>query len=355
MTIRDTILAFKTALLGKPAFQRMALANPILRPIARRRARALFDLSAGFLHAQTLNAFVALDLGTLLQSGPLSVGALATACDLPAEGARCLVVAAEGLGLVARRSDGRVVLGETGAELMANPGAIAMARHHAILYRDLADPLAILRAPGGGQLAGFWAYGNAEAAQQYSELMAASQPLVAAQALHSYPFRRHRVVLDVGGGEGAFLEAVGAAHPALTRRLFDLPPVAARARQRLGSEVAVFEGSFLSDPLPHGADLVSLVRILHDHDDAPALGILERCHAALPPGGRLLIVEPLAGTSGAETVGTYFSLYLKAMGSGRPRTAGEYRAMLRETGFDDVREHRVALPMIARVLSARRS
>jgi demethylspheroidene O-methyltransferase len=354
VSIRDALLAFKTALIARPGFQRAAIANPFLRPIARRRARALFDLSAGFIHAQTVNAFVALDMGTRLAEGPQTLDDLARACGLPAEGARCLVVAAEGLGLVARLSDGRVALGETGAALLANPGAIAMARHHAILYRDLADPVALLKAGEGGALANFWAYGDGTAAAAYSELMAASQPLVAAQALHAYPFRRHRRLLDVGGGEGAFLEAVGAAHPGLNLSLFDLPPVAARARNRLGSRAEVHEGSFLEDPLPGGADLLSLVRILHDHDDAPAARILGRCHAALPAGGRLLIVEPLAGTPGAESVGTYFSLYLKAMGSGRPRTAREYGAMLEAAGFAEVREHRVALPMIARVLSARR-
>jgi demethylspheroidene O-methyltransferase len=62
--------------------------------------------------------------------------------------------------------------------------------------------------------------------------MAASQPMVAGQVIDSYPFARHRRLLDVGGGEGAFLSAVGARVPGLELGLFDLPAVGERARSR---------------------------------------------------------------------------------------------------------------------------
>ena len=70
---------------------------------------------------------------------------------------------------------------------------------------------------------------------------------------------------DVGGGTGAFLCAVGAAHPALRLDLFDLPAVMAGAAARLGqaglgARVTLHEGSFRDDPLPRGADAITLVR-----------------------------------------------------------------------------------------------
>ena len=71
---------------------------------------------------------------------------------------------------------------------------------------------------------------------------------------------------------------------------------------------------------PKGADLVSLVRIAHDLDDADLDALLAKVWAVLPPGGILLLAEPMAGTVGAERVGAYFAMYLMAMGSGRPRT-----------------------------------
>jgi demethylspheroidene O-methyltransferase len=182
--------------------------------------------------------------------------------------------------------------------------------------------------------------------------MAASQPLVADLVLDAYPFTRHRRLLDVGGGEGAFLRAAARRVPALERGLFDLPAVVDRAAaQRVPA--TCHRGDFLRDDLPGGYDLVTLVRILHDHDDAPALALLRRVRAALPPGGRLMIAEPMAGTRGAEAMGdAYFGFYLLAMGSGRPRTAEEIRAMLTLAGFGKVTERSTAMPLSVRVIVA---
>jgi demethylspheroidene O-methyltransferase len=93
--------------------------------------------------------------------------------------------------------------------------------------------------------------------------------------------------------------------------------------------------------------------VLHDHDDAPAASLLARVRDALPTGGRLLIVEPMAGTRGAEPAGhAYFGMYLLAMGSGRPRTPGEIGAMAIQAGFRRWHLLRNPLPLVARVLVA---
>ncbi len=78
--------------------------------------------------------------------------------------------------------------------------------------------------------------------------------------------------------------------------------------------------------------------MVHDHDDDARAALLRAVRAALPPGGALLLAEPMAQTRGAEPVGdAYFGFYLLAMGQGRPRSAAVLTAMLREAGFDAVR------------------
>jgi demethylspheroidene O-methyltransferase len=107
------------------------------------------------------------------------------------------------------------------------------------------------------------------------------------------------------------------------------------------------------DPLPTGADLLSLVRVLHDHDDAQALRILQAARRALPAGGVLLVAEPMSGTAGAEPMGdAYFGFYLLAMGQGRPRTPAELRALLGQAGFARVRTARTRRPMLTRLIVA---
>jgi demethylspheroidene O-methyltransferase len=241
-------------------------------------------------------------------------------------------------------------------------------RHHAVLYADLADPVALLRAERGSTaLARYWAYATAATPGElpggriddYTTLMAESQGLVASEILDAYALARHHVLLDVGGGDGSFLRAAAARWPRLELRLFDLPAVVERARPRFAAaglerRTQLHGGDFRRDALPAGADLVSLVRVLHDHDDDVVLRILRAVAAALPPGGRVLIAEPMAGTRGAEPMGdAYFGLYLFAMGSGRPRTLAELAQLLDAAGFEAPQQYATHVPLLTRVAVAR--
>jgi len=379
MRLIDRWYALRDRLLADPTFQRRATAFPLTRPIARRRARALFDLTAGFVYSQVLQAAVRLDLFAILADGPLTTAEIGRRTGLSEEAARRLVAAAASLGLAQARGRTRGPasgparetawgLGPHGAALLANPGVMEMIRHHALLYEDLQDPVALLRGEvGETRLQRFWAYARSpdpaaaptESVAAYSRLMAATQPMIAEEVLAAYPVRRHRRLLDVGGGEGAFLTAVAAAAPRLALTLFDLPGVAARAETALavaglGDRVQVVGGSVFDDPLPEGADLITLVRIVHDHDDDRALAILQAVRRALPADGTLLLAEPMAGTADAQPSGdAYFGFYLLAMGSGRPRTAAELADLLRRAGFARLRTVATRRPMLARVLIAR--
>jgi demethylspheroidene O-methyltransferase len=372
-TWRERWWAQRDRWLASPRFRDWAARFSLTRPIARRRARELFDLVAGFVYSQWLFACVELRLFERLAEAPLSAEELAQHGAMPLPSALRLFDACTALGLTEPRSPGpdgrpRWGLGPLGAALVGNEAVLAMVRHHHALYVDLADPLALLRSGrGDGELARYWAYAEqaspdglpATRTAPYSALMAASQPLVAGQVLDAYPMRRHRHLLDLGGGEGVFAAAALERAPSLQATVFDLPAVADAARTRfarlgLAQRARAVGGDFLRDPLPEGADIVSLVRVCYDHDDAPALAILRAARRALPRGGTLLLAEPMAGTAGAQPMGAaYFGMYLLAMGSGRSRTPAALAALMREAGFDDVRERRTALPLQAGLLVAR--
>jgi demethylspheroidene O-methyltransferase len=347
-------------------FRRRASANPLTRHIARRRARALFDLCAGFVYSQVLLACVRLRLFDALTRGPLGVDEIARRHDFSVEAAERLLRAAAALQLVERRGE-RYGLGPLGSAMVDNPGLAAMVEHHTLLYADLRDPVALLRGENGTtELGGYWPYAGAGGAgsgkgetHAYTALMAASQPLVAAEVLDACPLHKHTCLLDVGGGDGSFVTAAAARAPHLRFIVFDLPTVAERARARLlanglSSRAMVIEGNFLSDPLPKGADIASLVRVLHDHNDHDALRILAAVRTALMPGGRVLIAEPMSQTPGAEPVGdAYFGFYLMAMGSGRPRTQAEIAQLLEHAGFENPQSRKSNIPLVASVMMAR--
>jgi demethylspheroidene O-methyltransferase len=364
--LREAWLRWRNRLLGSPGFQQWASAFPLTRPIARRRARELFDLCAGFVYSQILYACVELDLFEQLAAGPRELAELAPQLGLSPERALRLLKSAESLGLVERLAPGRFALGELGAALLGNGGVAEMVRHHAMLYRDLEDPVGLLRGSGSKTALGaYWAYAGGtpealegEGTRGYTELMGASQGLIAGDVLDAYSLARHRRLLDLGGGNGAFLTAVAARWSHLELWLFDLPPVAEQARSRfeaqgLGGRVQVFGGDLFRDPLPRGADCCSLVRVIHDHDDDRALAILKAARGSLPPEGVLLLAEPMSDTPGAKPIGeAYFGFYLLAMGSGRPRTPAELIAMLGRAGFSRARLVPTRRPLLTRLIIA---
>jgi demethylspheroidene O-methyltransferase len=81
--------------------------------------------------------------------------------------------------------------------------------------------------------------------------------------------------------------------------------------------------------------------------------LLRAIRAALAPGGKLVIAEPMSDTPGAQAMGdAYFGFYLLAMGSGRPRPASEIKAMLEKAGFNTVRSVRTPRPLLASMVEA---
>jgi len=370
MTWTDRFFAWRDRVVASPTFQRWAAAFPLTRPIARRQASQLFDLVAGFVYSQVLLACVRLRVFEILAEGPQSVTTLAHRLDLSENSAQRLLAAASSLGLLAQRSDGRFALGQLGAVMVGNRAVAAMVEHHASVYMDLADPVALLRRDSPTRLSDYWAYAGDEGSERarslraeqvadYSALMSASQPLVADQIIDAYPLGRHRCLLDVGGGEGTFLSHVAPRVPGLQLKLFDLPAVAERGRLRFEAQgiahrASAHGGSFFDDPLPVGADIVSLVRVIYDHDDEHALKILRAVRAALPDGGTLILAEPMSGTPGAEAMGdAYFGFYLLAMGKGEARTPAQLSALLSLAGFGSVRVLPTHLPLQTRVIVAR--
>ncbi len=369
MTLLDRLYAWRNRLVSSPAFQRWASAFILTRPIARARAHALFDLCAGFVYSQILLAAVRLGLLDHLSGDSLTIAELAPRMGLSEDATARLLAATTALGLSERRSGGRFGLGMQGAALRGNPGISAMIEHHTHLYADLNDPVALLRGQGGRtELSRYWPYAeDAEPAaltddevRAYTELMSASQGLIAHDILDAVSLRPYTCLLDVGGGDGTFVATAARRWPELRVMLFDLPRVVEQAGQRLraddlGARLSLHSGDFCRDALPRGADIISLVRVILDHDDARVLEILRNVHAALPEGGVLLLAETMSGVRGAETISdAYFGFYLMAMGRGRPRTPDHIARLLSSAGFGAVKLRRTRRPMLTQVMTARR-
>ncbi|MDJ0643871.1 MAG: methyltransferase [Erythrobacter sp.] len=360
--------ARRNALFASRSFQYWTARLPFSRSIARSRAGSMFDHIVGFSYSRVLLAVVESGLLEHLKDGPIAASRIAAEAGLSDEAALCLLRAARALDVAEEVLPDQWMLGQQGAVLAANEGAQAMIRHHRLLYRDLAEPLELLRKDRreATELSTYWSYagalqGTAERGREtteYSQLMAASQHFVADEVLATFRFPKRGRLLDVGGGHGAFLKRIGAAYPGLQLGLFDLPEVVEAGRDGLADAVgrdrlSCHPGNFFEDAIPGGYDFVTLVRILHDHDDGPAQDLLRNIRESLEPGARLMIAEPMARISGAEPMGeAFFGLYLWAMGSGRARSPKEIRSMLLHAGFSRVRTVPTPQPVVASIVLA---
>src|SRR5262249_57049921 len=72
-----------------------------------------------------------------------------------------------------------------------------------------------------------------EEAASYDEARAECTKGIAIAVAAAYDCSQYGTIVDVGGGNGMFFEAVLKAHPTLRGVLFDMPHVAERAQQRI--------------------------------------------------------------------------------------------------------------------------
>jgi len=155
--------------------------------------------------------------------------------------------------------------------------------------------------------------------------------------LANYDFSGIRKLVDVAGGHGSLLAAVLEANPGMNGVLFDAPSVIEGARPHIAaSKVAgrceLVGGDFFVS-VPAGADAIMMKHILHDWDDESSLKILKACHAALPAGGKLLVMDSVILSGNEPSVGKVMDLVMLLIG-GRERTEADFRALFSAAGFD---------------------
>lgn len=153
-----------------------------------------------------------------------------------------------------------------------------------------------------------------------------------------YPFGRFASVIDVGGGQGHIIAAILSAHGRTKGAVFDIEPTVTLAKELLLNRglldrCDIFGGDFFVT-IPGGYDAYILKSILHDWDDGKAGEILKACRRAIPPHGRLLVIEEVVVPR--QTVGNphrFVDLEMLVHFGGKERTKSDYDILMRGAGF----------------------
>jgi SAM-dependent methyltransferase len=144
-----------------------------------------------------------------------------------------------------------------------------------------------------------------------------------------------RSVVDVGGGTGAMLAELLRARPQLRGTLVDLPGTVARADETfeaagVADRVTAVAQSFF-EPLPAGADLYLLKKVINDWSDREATAILRRCAQAAGPEGRVVVLGGVAPDEGPRRL-----MAEMVLAGGRQRTLAELAELAGEAGLEVV-------------------
>ena len=182
---------------------------------------------------------------------------------------------------------------------------------------------------------------NPQEGRVFHDAMTANTALVASAVVNAYDFSRFGTLVDVGGGEGALIQAVLTANSKLRGILFDVLPAiheaaASFAHAGLAERCQLLTGSFF-ESVPAGGDGYVLSRILHDWDDDQAIHILKTIRRAMTAGGRLLIIERVLDAESPSVEATHADIHMLVMTGGRERTAAEFQALLAASDFELVR------------------
>jgi SAM-dependent methyltransferase len=159
-------------------------------------------------------------------------------------------------------------------------------------------------------------------------------------------------ILDVAAGHGLYGITLATLNPKAQVTALDWRNVLAVAEEN--AQRAGVSARFR--PLPgDGYDLVLLPNFLHHFDVAGCERILAKAHAALAPGGRVVIVEfvPDADRSGPPDAVRFGLVMLASTAGGDAYTFPELEQMLRHTGFGPATLHDL-VPSPARVVIAAR-
>jgi hypothetical protein len=180
---------------------------------------------------------------------------------------------------------------------------------------------------------------DAEAGKAFDEAMASYTAGTSGAVVACYDFSPFQKIVDVGGGNGALIAAILDKHLKASGVTFDLPPSAERARATLAARglagrCEAVGGDFFQS-VPSGGDAYALKMIVHDWDDERSIAILRNVRKAIRPDGRVLLMEAVIDpASGAGAPGKLLDVNMLVMTGGRERTADEFAALFRASGFE---------------------
>ena len=326
-----------------------------LNPPAAPAELAMLQMITGFWASRAICVAARLGLADLLKTSPLTATEIASSTGSNPDSMYRLLRALASVGVFAELDGRRFATTLLAQTLEERPGTL---RYFAMGELGQEHYAAWELFPYSVETGGIafnekfkqpiWEYyaAHKEHAAVFNRSMSTLTEGVTAAILAVYDFSPFHKIVDIGGGQGAFLAAMLSRSPQATGVLFDSPAVIAEITggHALGSRTEAVAGNFF-EAVPAGGDLYTMKMILHDWNDDECHTILSNVRAAIPAGGKLAIVELVLAPGPDAPFKNFLDLNMMVMTGGRERSEADYRTLLRRAGFELARVIPTASPM----------
>jgi precorrin-6B methylase 2 len=315
----------------------------------------VFDMVRWSYGSELLAAAVAhFDLFSLLARKPLSFEEIGTALGISPRSTNVLMVALRAMKLIDADAAGRMTPSPIAREHLLPGGEFYMGEYVALTSESPGVKNIVQRlrtgkptesAPDDAGLGFIFREGiesamDHEASARRLTLALAGRARIVAPALaERFPLNGTKCLLDIGGGTGLYAIAFLRANPDLRAIVWDRAEVLKVAKEMaekygVTDRIELRPGDMFADAVPADCDTMLLSNILHDWDIPECQKLVNRCAAALPRAGRLLIHDVFLNDAldGPLQVALY-SAALFNVTEGRAYSAAEYRRMLTTAGL----------------------
>ena len=315
----------------------------------------LQTLSRAYWQSAALHAAVELGLFTAIAEGANTIPALALRLDLSERQAERLVTALTAMALLSK-SGARYANAPDVARFLVE-GSPRYAGPWMLFTKPdwddwgrLAEKLRSREEKPLGAYEGF----TVEDARRYHRATASIGRGAARRFVREVDLAGRRLMLDLGGGSGAYSILATEAFPGLRAVVLDLAPIAVVAREFIAeagaaSRVEAQACDFSRDPFPAGADVALMASNLPQYAPETIAAVVVKAFAALAPGGEMhLIGEALDDDRAGPLDPALWGLAEAIAGStGVAHSIADCRRFLRDAGFVGV----TATPFIPGVLT----
>jgi hypothetical protein len=325
-------------------------------------ATRMFHLLSSNEASRAIRVAASLKLADILENGYLSPDKLAEAAGADASALQRLMRALISIDLFAENQDGSYSLSPLAETLLS--GKDGSLRDFALrapshvegeFWGDLLESVKT-GMPSFETAQGEWFFDYlrhaGESADHFRAGMTLGSQSQAPFLMESFDFSPFKQIVDIGGGEGAFLAAILRANPNAHGMLMDMHCMVDNSNYLQSEEVSdrceVIAGDFF-EGAPSGGDLYILKAILHDWSDEMAIQILRNCRDALgsAKSGRVLVIEMVIPNGRKPHPAKFMDLNLLVLTpGGRERTQKEFRALFHAAGLKWKGLYRSACPLV---------